>query len=133
MRQTIAQREAAVGARYRTLAKFYGADLRRARSRELDVGLWWREQPDGPLHRAAWVRDTGELYLVRLGDDDGAGEVEVLAVLDSPGRLERALAGWRERCGRPRSLSWLRARVAELGRIAGRDGIVGRGSSLLVS
>ena len=53
--------------RYRSLASFYAADRRRIDSRELDVGLWWREDADGPLHRAAWVSDTGELYLVRLG------------------------------------------------------------------
>lgn len=97
--------------RYSSLAGFYNADERRVASRELDVGLWWREDADGPLHRAAWVSDTGELYLVRLGPpDDGGGSVEVLARVKDRERLESALAGWRERCGEPRSLSWLRAR-----------------------
>jgi hypothetical protein len=82
------------------------------RSRELDVGLWWLDEADGPLHRAAWVRDTGELYLVYLGPSaDGGGQVEVLATLADRERLECALEGWREQCGRPRSLSWLRERV----------------------
>jgi hypothetical protein len=101
--------------RYGSLADFYRADERRRGSRELDVGLWWREHADGPLHRAAWVLDTGELYLVRLGapDDDG-GEVELLARVLDRQRLEAALDGWREQCGGPRSLAWLRHRCAHL-------------------
>ena len=60
------------------------------------MGLWWRDRADGLLHRAAWVSDTGELYLVRLGPvEEGGGEVE----------------GWREQCGGPRSLTWLRERA----------------------
>ena len=101
---------------YRTLAGFYNADERRISSREMDVGLWWREDARGPLHRAAWVSDTGELYLVRLGPgDEGGGRVEVLATVDDRERLESALSGWRERCGEPRSLGWLRERSARLG------------------
>jgi hypothetical protein len=99
--------------RYRSLASFYNADPRRIESRELDVGLWWREDPGGPLHRAAWVSDTGELYLVRLGDpEDGGGGVEVLATVAEREQLESVLEGWRERCGQPRSLTWLRQRAA---------------------
>jgi hypothetical protein len=109
--------------RYRSLASFYTADERRIHSRELDVGLWWREEPDGPLHRAAWVNDTGELYLVRLGSrEDGGGKVEVLATVAERGRVEEMLEGWRERCGELRSLSWLRRRVA-LGSGAARTGM----------
>ena len=102
--------------RYRSLADFYTADPRRLDSRELDVGLWWRDAADGPLHRAAWVRDTGELYLVRLGPSDaGGGRVEVLATVDDRERLESVLNGWRERCGEPRSLTWLRVRAGRIG------------------
>jgi hypothetical protein len=98
--------------RYRSLANFYTADERRIHSRELDVGLWWRDAPDGPLHRAAWIHDTGELYLVRLGREaDGGGRVEILATVADRGRVEDLLDGWRERCGEPGSLSWLRGRV----------------------
>ena len=101
--------------RYRSLARFYADDPRRGASRERDVGLLWRDAADGPLHRAAWVCDTGELYLVRLGpSEEGGGEVEVLATVDDGERLERALEGWRERCGAPRSLSWLRERARRL-------------------
>jgi hypothetical protein len=86
--------------RYPSLAAFYNADTRRLSSRELDVGLWWREEIDGPLHRAAWIEETGELYLVRSGPAaKGGGSVEVLASADSRESLEEVLSGWRERCG----------------------------------
>jgi hypothetical protein len=102
--------------RYGSLSDFYGADLRRVDSRELDVGLWWREDADGPLHRAAWVNETGELYLVRLGPlQEGGGEVEVLATVAERDRLESVLEGWREQCGGARSLTWLRGRADRLG------------------
>lgn len=110
------QHRQALARRYRSLSRFYAADPRRVRSRELDVGLWWREDAHGPLHRAAWVSDTGELYLVRLGSpQQGGGEVEVLATVAERERLESVLAGWREHCGEPRSLKWLRERADRLG------------------
>jgi len=101
--------------RYRSLSNFYAADSLRMRSRELDIGLWWLDQAAGPLHRAAWVCDTGELYLTRLGpSEEGGGEVEVLAVVAEQEQLESALEGWREQCGEPHSLLWLRERVEGL-------------------
>lgn len=116
MKRQGAPRAAPALQRYRSLASFYKADPRRIRSRELDVGLWWREDAGGPLHRAAWVSDTGELYLVRLGPGaEGGGTVEVLATVESRDLLGRVLEGWRERCGQPRSLTWLRERAGRLG------------------
>lgn len=113
------QRRQSPPTRYRSLSDFYAADPCRVRSRELDVGLWWREDSDGPLHRAAWVSDTGELYLVRLGpSQDGGGEVEVLATVAERERLESVLEGWREQCGGARSLTWLRERADRLGQRA---------------
>jgi hypothetical protein len=98
---------------YPSLVDFYNADPARLSSREQDVGLWWRERADGPLHRAAWIADTGELYLARLGPrEEGGGGVEVLARVADADRLERMLGGWRERCGEPGSLQWLRRRSA---------------------
>jgi hypothetical protein len=105
--------------RYSSLSAFYRSDQRRIESKESDVGLWWREAADGPLHRAAWVRDTGELYLARLGpSEDGGGEVEVLAVVTDREHLDDALEGWRDECGKPNSVSWLRERATRLGRAA---------------
>jgi hypothetical protein len=111
--------EARSSTHYSSLSAFYVADQRRVESKESDVGLWWREAADGPLHRAAWVKDTGELYLTRLGPvERGGGEVEVLAVVAEEERLEEVLEGWRQQCGKPDSLAWLRARAAYLGRRA---------------
>lgn len=102
-------------ASYRSLAGFYLANDARIHSRESDIGLWWRDDGDAPLHRAAWVHDTGELYMVRLGPtEQGGGRVEVLALTTDQNELELALAGWRERCGTPGSLAWLRRRAAAL-------------------
>jgi hypothetical protein len=100
--------------RYPSLESFYRADRRRAASPERDVGLWWREEEGEPLHRAAWVRATGEVYLVRLGEPPAAGGVEVLGVARDAAELDAALGGWRERCGRVRSLRWLRTRARRL-------------------
>ncbi len=106
------------GQRYPSLVAFYSADAARLTSRERDVGLWWRSDEEGPMHRAAWVHDTGELYLVRLGPAaEGGGGVEVIARVSDADALERALRGWRERCGMPGSLEWLRVRAARLGRL----------------
>jgi hypothetical protein len=105
--------------RYPSLAAFYNADPARLGSREQDVGLWWRDGAEGPLHRAAWVADTGELYLARLGPpSEGGGRVELLAKDSSRERIEQALGGWQERCGAPGSLQWLRTRLAALRRPA---------------
>lgn len=106
--------ESAAPTRYPSLSSFYLADERRVSSREEDVGLWWRDGVDGPMHRAAWVQATGELYLVQLGaPQDGGGQVEVLGVADHE-RLLVALDGWREECGTPDSLPWLREHAARL-------------------
>ncbi len=103
------------GQRYPSLSSFYLADQRRIASREIDIGLWWREGEQGALHRAAWIHDTGELYLARLGPpEDGGGEVELLATVVDEQRLQQALQGWREACGQADSLAWLRQRVASL-------------------
>jgi hypothetical protein len=115
------------GDRYRSLSNFYLADARRIASRERDLGLWWRAGLHGPVHRAAWVRDTGELYIVRLGPaEDGTGEVEVLGRARDRNELEQALEGWRDVCPQPDSMTWLRHRAeslprAEMPRALSRD------------
>jgi hypothetical protein len=101
--------------RYESLSNFYRADSRRRSSREQDVGLWWRVGAHGPVYRAAWVRETGELYVTRLGPlQDGGGEVVVLGRARDRGQLEEVLRGWQDVCPQPDSMTWLRHRAAGL-------------------
>ena len=104
--------------RYRSLTDFYLADVRRAVSREFEFGIWWRDGAKGPIHRAAWVRETKELYVHCLGPArDGTGHVQVLGLVRDRAELERMLRGWREACRQPDSLDWLRHRAAEFASI----------------
>ena len=68
---------------------------------------------DGPLHRAAWVSDTGELYLVRLGPpEQGGGQVEVLATV-AEHEQPRARARWLARALRRAALADMAARARD--------------------
>ncbi|MEA2637032.1 MAG: hypothetical protein QOE18_89 [Chloroflexota bacterium] len=101
--------------RYQSLSSFYSADARRRASQERDVGLWWRVGAHGPVYRAAWVRETGELYVTRLGRvQHGKAEVVVLGHVQSGGDLEKVLDGWQGACPQPDSMTWLRRRAARL-------------------
>jgi hypothetical protein len=85
---------------------FYAADRRRRHSRERDVGLIWRGAA-GATFRAAWVQETGEVYLVKHGHPmDGGGTVDLLARRFGLGDLLATLGGWRDVCGRRESLAW---------------------------
>jgi hypothetical protein len=89
-----------------SLNAFYNADRRRLRSRERDVGLAWRGG-DGTSFRAAWVQETGEVYLCKHGDPlDGGGTVDLLDRRFGLGELQAALRGYHDVCGRPGSLVW---------------------------
>jgi hypothetical protein len=95
-----------------SLHAFYGADRRRLRSRERDVGLMWR-LGDRLSFRAAWVQETGEVYLFRHGDPrDGGGTVDLLSRRFGLGELHAALRGFQDVCGRPGSLLWFLDRAA---------------------
>ena len=98
---------------YLSLGAFYASDPARRSSRERDVGLFWRSR-QGPTFRAAWVRDTGELYLFQhaLGGR-GGGSVHLLSPVMTEDELDRRLAGWSDICGREGSLEWLLARMSE--------------------
>jgi hypothetical protein len=98
---------------YLSLGAFYASDPARRGSRERDVGLFWRSR-SGPTFRAAWVRDTGELYLFQhaLGGP-GGGSVHLFARTLDERELERRLAGWNNVCGREGSLEWLFARMSD--------------------
>jgi hypothetical protein len=101
-------------ASYGSIVEFIDERRQRLYSRERDVGLRWR---DGrTIYRAAWIEDTGELYLVQLGTPDrGGGHVELLAAGLEIQELQEAMAGWREaQDDGDQSLDWLRDRVRRL-------------------
>jgi hypothetical protein len=107
--------------RYRSLSNFYLADPERIGSREQDVGLWWRIGAHGPVYRAAWLEETGELYAARLGPvQDGEGEVQVLGRAGDRDELEQTLEGWQGVCHQPDSMTWLRHRAARFAPAAPR-------------
>lgn len=96
---------------YLSLAAFYAADPARRGSRERDFGLFWRSRT-GLSFRAAWVCDTGELYLFQhaLGGR-GGGSVRLLRPALREEELEQRLEGWEDVCGEEGSFEWLLARM----------------------
>jgi DNA-directed RNA polymerase subunit RPC12/RpoP len=104
---------------YASMEDFVRADLDRLASRELDFGVLWRDGAAGS-YRAAWIEDTGELYVVQAGPPSaGGGHVEVLGVTDRIG-VEEALEGWQARAQEHASIAWIRRRAAALPRISPR-------------
>jgi len=99
---------------YLSLGAFYASDPARRASRERDIGLFWRSR-QGPTYRAAWVRDTGEVYLFQhaLGGR-GGGSVHLLRPTLDEHALDLRLAGWSDVCGREASLEWLLARMQDI-------------------
>jgi hypothetical protein len=96
--------------RYPSLEAFYAGDHRRRSSRERDVGLFWRGR-GGATYRAAWVQATGELYVLEHGRPHcRGGHLRVVGRYGAR-ELEETFAGWRDACGRPRSLDWLLERA----------------------
>jgi len=117
---------------YPSLAAFYADDARRAASRERDVGLFWRGR-GGATYRAAWVQATGELYLLEHGRPHcRGGSLQVLGRFGA-GELERTLAGWRDECGRARSLDWLLDQTSSASWPATAAGTARRGSGSVSS
>jgi hypothetical protein len=96
---------------YLSLGSFYAADKRRDISREHDIGLWWLGADwHAPRFRAAWVAETGELYLMQHEGTPGGGRVDVVAT-GSLEEIEVRLEGWREVVGDWDSLRWLLERL----------------------
>ncbi len=97
---------------YLSLGAFYGADARRAHSPEVELGSRRRtESQQGPSYRAAWVRDTGEVYLMAHEGRPGGGLVEVVAARASIEDLLAELDGWELVCGDEDSVVWLLERL----------------------
>src|SRR5215218_7794602 len=96
---------------YLSLGAFYASDPARRGSRERDVGLFWRSR-SGPSFRAAWVRETGEMYLFQhaLGGR-GGGSVHLLDGTFDREDLERRIVAWQDECGTPGSVDWLLERM----------------------
>ena len=96
---------------YPTLEAFYADDTRRLNSRERDIGIHWRGGR-GVTFRAAWVEETGEIYLFRHGAPlQGGGTVELVRGRFSELDLRRAMRGYRDVVGRRGSLAWFLERV----------------------
>ena len=94
---------------YLSLGAFYAADKRRDISREHDLGLWWLgDDWHAPRFRAAWVDQTGELYLMQHEGTPGGGRVDVVATASSLEEIEDRLDGWRDVVGEWGSVHWLR-------------------------
>ncbi|MEA2378312.1 MAG: hypothetical protein QOD13_2219 [Thermoleophilaceae bacterium] len=116
---------------FASMDDFVRADLSRLTSAELDFGVQWRDGADRS-YRAAWVEETGELYVVQAGPTSkGGGHVEVLGATDREG-VEAALDGWREQG----SITWMRGRARRLppvpkGRALRRIGAIALGATLL--
>ena len=91
---------------YPSLTAFYDADDRRRSSRECDLGLVWRAD-DGGTFRAAWVEETGEVYLFR----HGAGTVDVVPGTFELADLHARLGNFHYVCGAPGSLAWFLGRT----------------------
>jgi hypothetical protein len=97
---------------YLSLGAFYAADKRRDISREHDIGLWWLgDDWHAPRFRAAWVAETGELYLMQHEGTPGGGRVDVVAT-GTLEELEGRLEGWRDVVGDRGSLRWLLERLS---------------------
>jgi hypothetical protein len=97
---------------YLSLGAFYAADKRRDISREHDIGLWWLgDDWHAPRFRAAWVAQTGELYVMQHEGTPGGGRVDVVATADSLEAIEGRLEGWRDVVGEWGSLRWLVERL----------------------
>jgi DNA-directed RNA polymerase subunit RPC12/RpoP len=104
---------------YASMEDFVRADLDRLSSREIDFGVLWRDGAN-TSYRAAWVEETGELYVVQAGQPSGGGgHVEVLGVTDRAG-VEAALEGWQARAEEHASIGWIRRRAAQLPRVSSR-------------
>ena len=109
------------------IEEFYNANPARRSSEEVGYGRDWSD-PDGGRCELLWIQATGELYMMReptepiLADPFGDTvvqsmpsnllTVEVLAEVKTRAEVDRALAGWETAMGAPRSLAWVRDRLA---------------------
>jgi hypothetical protein len=109
------------------IEEFYDANPVRRSSEELEFGRDWSDA-EGNRGEISWVRDTGELYVMvapvepivtdPVGDEfvqpllTDDVRVEVLRVIPTRERVDELLAGWGAAMGQPRSLDWVKDRLA---------------------
>jgi hypothetical protein len=97
---------------YLSLGAFRAADVRRDIEHEADLGDWWLGADwHQPRFRAAWIEQTGELYVMQHEGLPGGGTVEVVGHLPSRAAVDEALAGWEGVVGDWGSIGWLRERA----------------------
>ena len=100
---------------YLSLGAFRAADPRRDIEHELDLGDWWLGADwHRPRFRAAWIAQTGELYVMQHEGMPGGGTVRVLARLPVRASVDAALAGWEDAVGEWGSIDWLVGRATAL-------------------
>lgn len=81
----------------------WAGDPRRARSGEVDFGVFWTMPGQRwPHWRVSWIADTGELYAKEL---DGKGRYAVLGVWPTRDAIETYMQGWADAL--PTSLDWI--------------------------
>jgi hypothetical protein len=94
---------------YPDLWAFYGENLMRKRSPEVDFGVMWQDGfTPWPRYRVSWVEATGEFYAIK--QTLGTATVELLGVRVGRDAADAALDGWAE--VEPMDLAWVRARLA---------------------
>ncbi|MGZ6705963.1 MAG: hypothetical protein ACXVFN_03320 [Solirubrobacteraceae bacterium] len=90
------------------------ADARRDIAHEVDLGDWWLgADSHEPRFRAAWIEQTGEVYVMQHAGMIGGGTVDVLARIPTREAVERALRGWEDVVGEWGSFAWLVERLGD--------------------
>ena len=114
-----------------SIEQFWSHNPAREGSEEADFGFHWRRPGDPYRWKLSYIRNTGEVYCVRL--DTTEGPVEVLGVIPpdtgdpdkrtgsnlSPAPFCRTatqvLQGWPVRCHDANGLEWVRRNLRNAG------------------
>jgi len=110
------------------IEQFYGADERRRRSEEIELGTEWVDS-DGARYELSWVVDTGELYVMRESlvkmTEDPFGDVfpaevptdeltvAVVGWIADRAEVDDVVSGWQTAMAGPDGIGWLVRRLEE--------------------
>ena len=102
---------------YASIEEFYSEDERRRLSPEADYGVWWieSEEKQFPHWRVSYVRATGEVYALEMGDKEQVILLGTYPVDDvDEGEvyyrgLNQCLDGWAQLY--PKPLAWVVERL----------------------